>query len=104
MSQTTLSKKKVSSYLFVQDYYNYETDEIVIPLVNAPKLKYCSFSQVKSSNGSRANCHLDKEKRAIVITIMRKGETTLTFRINGREFTVTIHVSEVKMKKASGVW
>lgn len=103
MSQTTLSKNSIQAYLFGQSYETDETDEIVIPLKNAPDLKYCSFSLVSSTNGDWVNSRLDKEQKAIVITTLRSGKTTLTFRINGKEFTVTIHVSEVTMKKNSAL-
>ncbi|MCI5731788.1 MAG: hypothetical protein MR304_09635, partial [Eubacterium sp.] len=84
MSQTTLSKNSIQAYLFGQDYGNDDTDEIVIPLKNTPDLKYCSFSLVSSTNGDWVNSRLDKEQKAIVITTLRSGKTTLTFRINGK--------------------
>lgn len=103
MSQTTLSKNKVQTYLFEQDYGNYETDEISIPLVHAPELKYCSFEVVRSSNGGWVNCSLDKEKKAIVVSVSGSGETTLTVRINGKEFSVVISVTSVTINKNSAL-
>ena len=39
--------------MFAQDYDNYEIDEIRIPLLKAPDLKYCSFSvEKKESDGT----------------------------------------------------
>lgn len=58
---------------------------------------------VRSIDGDWVNARLDKEQKAIAVTTMRSGKTTLTFRINGKEFTVTIHVSEVTMKKNSAL-
>ena len=45
---------------------------------------------VRSIDGDWVNARLDKEQKAIAVTTMRSGKTTLTFRINGKEFTVTI--------------
>ena len=44
---------------------------------------------VRSSDGDWGNARLDKEQKAIAVTTMRSGKTTLTFRINGKEFTMS---------------
>lgn len=49
------------------------------------------------------NYRLDKEKKAIVINASNTGKTTLTFRINGKEFTVNVIVKEVTLKKDSAL-
>lgn len=109
VSRTALGKTSVQGYLFAQDYDDYMTDEMVVPFVNAPDLKYCSFQVVGPENSdddfyySPVNCRLDRERKALVITATKKGETDVTIRLNRKQFTVKVNVSTVTMKKTSAL-
>ena len=103
VSRTSLEKSTVKAYMFTQDYDSYEIDEIRIPFLKAPDLKYCSFSVEKKESNGWINCNLDKEKKAMVITGFGKGTVNLTIRLNRKQFNLQLKISEVNIKKNSAV-
>lgn len=103
VSRTRLSKEYIQAYSFGQDRDEDENDEMVIQLVNAPDLTYCSFELDRDSMKDVLDYRLDKEKKAIVVTLLEDGKTTLTFRVNGKEFHVTVCVTYVTINKSSAL-
>lgn len=104
VSATTLKNKSVQGYLFEQSYDSYMTDEMVVSLVNAPDLTYCSFSVVDESGSDMGvDYRLDREKKALILTASRNGTAKFTFRLNRKEFTVQIKVVTVGIGKSSAL-
>ena len=77
---------------------------MVVSLVNAPDLTYCSFS-VEDESGSDmgVDYRLDREKKALILTASRNGTAKFTFRLNRKEFTVQIKVVTVGIGKSSAL-
>lgn len=104
MTETTLSKSNTKAYVYEQNYDNYRTDEIEIPLVHAPDLTYCSFEMMDISNpGMWIRYRFDKAKKALVLTAAFEGKTKLTFQINGKQFEVNLTVTRVSISKESSL-
>ncbi len=103
VSRTTLKTNSVQAYLFPQDYSTYLTDEVTIPLVNAPDLTYYKMDYVTNNQYMGIFCQFDTTKKAFVLKAYGTGTATVTIILNGKTFYVSMKVKEVKIKKTSAL-
>lgn len=103
VSKTTLKTSSVQAYLFPQDYSACTTDEVTVPLVNAPDFTYYKMDYVTDNTYMGITCQFDEAKKAFSFKAFGTGTGTVTITLNGKVFQVILKVKEVKIKKTSAI-